>query len=619
MSVECQPDGAAGPSRHHHAAIARVALAAAAAGVLGTLCWRFLAEPGRTGAWFDDWDYFFHVYEAVRISILRHGQFPWWNIWSCGGVPLFANPQAGVISLNTAFVLLFGTVLGLKLSVVAHVLFGFEGMRRLLRRHVSGEFALFGAAAFVGCGGLAMHLAIGHFSACAIYFLPWLLLLALRLPEGSRYGWFFGGLMAVMALESIHYMTVLAGLIAAVAAVCVLLRSRGQRRQVAAGIAVAFALFLMVAGFRLGLTLHYVRQYSLTAGEPVATLGREVGAALLSPRADLLYGRLDRWHGWWEYGCYVGPVVAALFCFSLVRGVRYWHVGAAACLAAAVSATAIWSPSLWLGKVPLLGSMRVLTRWRLPAAFFIAMGAAAEADALWKRARRGWLRLVVAGICLAALADMFGLSYRVARQAFPGPPAPARHTAALPPFRHTPPARGEPVQFRRLFDATRNNQGVVAGYEPVMGYDRSRPTALLSRGDPDYAGEAVAGGMVISPAYWSPNRIVYEDVPGPLRLNLAPGSYWRVNGRDPFAEMHVSEPSRPFVVEPDAAGRIELRIVPSGWPGGAFLTLAGVVLLAAVTLPQGFARSQGRAPRAPEEAAENSPGTRTVTETNVRS
>ena len=119
------------------AALAHGAFALVAAGGLAAMGWQILHRPASVGA--HDWNYFFQVYEAVRLSILRYGQFPWWNIWCCGGVPLFANPQVGLFSINGVMVLLFGTVLGLKLSLVAHMLFGFEGMRRLLRRYVHGK------------------------------------------------------------------------------------------------------------------------------------------------------------------------------------------------------------------------------------------------------------------------------------------------------------------------------------------------------------------------------------------------------------------------------------------------------------------------------------------------
>jgi hypothetical protein len=54
-----------------------------------------------------DWAYFLQIYEAARLSILEYHQFPWWNPWNLGGVPLYANPQFGLVSIQMPLVLLF--------------------------------------------------------------------------------------------------------------------------------------------------------------------------------------------------------------------------------------------------------------------------------------------------------------------------------------------------------------------------------------------------------------------------------------------------------------------------------------------------------------------------------
>ena len=65
--------------------IVRALLGVVAVGGLLPIAWTILWQPMNLG--FEDWDYFFQGYEAVKISIVHYGQFPWWNIWNCGGVP----------------------------------------------------------------------------------------------------------------------------------------------------------------------------------------------------------------------------------------------------------------------------------------------------------------------------------------------------------------------------------------------------------------------------------------------------------------------------------------------------------------------------------------------------
>ena len=119
--------------------------------------------------------------------------------------------------------------------------------------------------------------------------------------------------------------------------------------------------------------------------------------------------------------------------------------------------------------------------------------------------------------------------------------------------------------LRPMFRATRLNRGIVEGCEGVLGYNRLRPNIIKARGEKGYLGEATVNGVAIEPRYWSPNSIVFEHVEGKLRLNMAPGSYWRVNGRDVFRNMRVTELTVPFAATPDQSGRVVLTIVPTGW------------------------------------------------------
>jgi len=559
----------------------QVAFAGVALGGLGALIAVMMAHPANTGG--DDWDYFNQTYEAIRLSILQYGQFPWWNIWSCGGLPLFANPQAGVFSINALFAMAFGSVLGLKLSLAGHMALGFEGARRLTRRYVSQPFALWGAFTFVGCGGMAMHFAVGHLNLAVIYYLPWLLLFVMKLASWRFAGWLFGLTMGLMALESVHYFTLMVASVASIGAVCVLATAEGRRRMVLRGIGTGLGTFLILAGFRLGLSMWYVKQYSLTAREPVTVLGRAVLDAFVLPISSLDHGSPMPTRGWWEFGCYMGWPIIVLFGASMFRRIRYWHIAALLCVLVA-AAPPPWNPSGWLAKLPLLSAVRGLTRWRLIAALFIAMGAAYEAAALWQRVRQRRWGVLLPGVCLAATGIVMLVSAMTLSQAFVGPAPPA-----LPPqselmngFFHVAPREDERRDLRAMLPATRLNRGVVEGCEGLLGYNRLRPNLVKSRGDEGYVGEATVKGVEVKPRHWSPNKIVYEHVNGPLRLNLAPGSYWRVNGQDVFHNLRVTELMTPFVVTPDESGRVVLSIVPTGWPLGIAIVLAGLIIVGSV-------------------------------------
>ena len=82
-----------------------------------------------------DWDQNFTWTEATRVSLLDYHQFPLWNPYKCGGSVQFANPQIPVISFQTAFALIFGTVRGINFSIFFHSILGFIGFFFLARQY----------------------------------------------------------------------------------------------------------------------------------------------------------------------------------------------------------------------------------------------------------------------------------------------------------------------------------------------------------------------------------------------------------------------------------------------------------------------------------------------------
>src|SRR4051812_16435284 len=110
-----------------------------------------------------DWRLFQTWLEAGRRSVAWYGQFPLWNPWTCGGQVYLANPQSLVATPTFPLVLLFGTALGCKLTLVAYYFCAFDGMHRLARSFdLSPPSAILAAILFGTGGWLALHFAEGH-------------------------------------------------------------------------------------------------------------------------------------------------------------------------------------------------------------------------------------------------------------------------------------------------------------------------------------------------------------------------------------------------------------------------------------------------------------------------
>ncbi|MBM4394764.1 MAG: hypothetical protein FJ087_03630 [Deltaproteobacteria bacterium] len=79
------------------------------------------------------WARFQDLVEAGRTAVVEHGEFPGWSSGTCGGAPLHADPVTPFLSPAFLLPLAFGTGIGLKLMVLAHLLAGLAGAWYLAR------------------------------------------------------------------------------------------------------------------------------------------------------------------------------------------------------------------------------------------------------------------------------------------------------------------------------------------------------------------------------------------------------------------------------------------------------------------------------------------------------
>jgi len=109
-----------------------------------------------------DWDQNFAWGEVTRKTIQEYRQFPFWNPFKCGGSVQFGNPEISVISFKTLFILIAGTVMGTKISIVFYSVFGFVGFYLLSKQYGLSKFgAIFASTIFSYSGITASYLSTG--------------------------------------------------------------------------------------------------------------------------------------------------------------------------------------------------------------------------------------------------------------------------------------------------------------------------------------------------------------------------------------------------------------------------------------------------------------------------
>ena len=528
-----------------------------------------------TSALTPDYDMFLGFYEAVRKSVVEYGQFPFWNAWHFGGTPLFANPQLPVFALETPLIVLFGTWNGVRLAMLGYLLFGAMGMWLLLGAWVRTDFIrAWGAVVFALSGGLLLHLAAGHTVMTAVSFLPWLLWLLPRVAKERLAALGFGVAAGMLLNHSLHYVSL--------SIVVILLGGWarewircGRKREFYWNWALAGCALLAVGGYRLVLTLDLIREfpramdmrvsipfwkYLLALGVPGQTTG--------APWPEVL----PQYWSWLELGCYVGPTALAGWALSLRRGWRWYHTLFVICSILALDSACRWLPGWWLREIPPFTSYFGITRWRLPAMCFLALGAAAGWDLLWRLrcARRCWipvlLALSAAGLMTNAWVTWF-----------------ARDGVTEESVLAAAKESGDPIRTVNRPEYGRY-ASVCAGlaqlfsYEPLMGYSMQYRNRRLSASHPAYGGEFFSPNQGVTGVEWSPNRLVlHTDRNTAVLVNINPGSYWRDGiGRRIFPGRRSFEVGEHFIVKLPP-GQFEIQAVPPLHEMALALTVVAVL------------------------------------------
>jgi hypothetical protein len=515
---------------------------------------QLLSSGGKAGAW--DWVNFIYPWaDALRLTILKYHQFPWWNAWSFCGQPFLAEPQTAVLMPDTLFIVAFGSVVGYKLIILFYGFVGYEGSRFLCRQ-LFGRKPLVDALSIIPAlsPALALHLSVGHPVLLSLWLFPWLLALALTWHQSVQRALALGVVAGCFFLTYIHYAIIIEFTIVAPIVVIHLVRSyRSRRTWILAALVVCTALGMgfvrlvlvarLISGFPRVEILHY----------PIVASLSEVFRFLIEPlQTNAIPFHIESDLGWWEVGSYVG-LAALVLAYEGFRAKdrRLWPIYGAALLCFILS----WNnrdklfPGYWLHIIPPWRYMVIATRWRLFGCYFLLLG---TVHGLLTISEHGSRRAAVL-LAMFVVADLGFHTYWAYRDTYTLAPAPWE-MAPDPPRT----VRDNAYSVWRHF---RMNLVSMGPQIPLLGWKENLPNRD-HLGTPGYRGDFY-GTKPVEVVSWSPNRVVLTGVPGDtLTINVNPSSYWLMNGERLFPSYRPMEPDEPFRVVVPSSGRVELVARP---------------------------------------------------------
>ena len=496
----------------------------------------------------NDWDHHF-IYRAVpRDTLLRFHQFPLWNPYEYGGMPLLAHPESSFLSPAFLLDLWLGPVVAPKLSIPLHLCLGLLGMywlSRLLR--LSRLAAYLPGMIFLLNSSYALHLHEGHTWYLPYAYVPYAVIFYLKALERRAWAALSGAVIALMILEGGIYPAPLTVLFLAAFSLVLTARDRSVAPAKA-----WLATMLWAAG---GAAVKLLPSIALLSEYPRRTSSWESIRLIALPKMFFgeLYENLDRIRGivrepfwfWHEYGYYIGWVpILLLAVYLLLRFSRqgvcrtevFFDVGVLF-LVFGLGNFGPLAPWLLLHALPLFGSLHVSSRFFMMALFGFSFCCAAALDRLqWDGAAgpAGGRRkhgLVVALAILWTACDLVNHNSAVFNYTFTrAQPDVIRHAqfAQVVDRSHAP---SDAPAYADMYESFMRNRGVLNAFDGLHAR-----CAALAADDPRYRGEVYvqSGRGRLEGVRWSPNRVdidVDMEQAGLLILNqnFYPG--WRVSGQ----------------------------------------------------------------------------------------
>jgi hypothetical protein len=549
-----------------------------------------------------DFTFFCQAYEAMRVSILEYHQFPWFNPWMSGGVPLYANPQMGFFSIQMPLVLLFGTVQGLKLALVVYTFAGYASMYLLLRKYfkVSPLISTLLSLVWLFSSFFVAHLP-AHYTFAWYMLAPGFFYLALTVKNWKG-GLWLGGAFAIMALAQIHNAFMHITLISSFIILARLAFDKNNRKAILKALLAAAVIFAVVAGHRFFYTFQNVHDFPREVVDVIphplsALLGVLLPLSMARPLQFFNYPQNPYVpHGYHEATATIGIFALITLLMSLffvgyqiysqkrttitILAKQYkLHICllglAALFLLTGFGSFAPWAPYSLIKHLPVFNEMRVCTRWFLFFDLTVLIFIGVVVD---RAPRKHFFRFAAIGLLCLGVVELLTLNVGYQAATFNAKAVVAPKDIKSYAFVQTSyfgetrklvgggtiPNDGNMPAAYREYEATTYNEGILYANDALvqLALDPRRspghPTCPIEEGCQFVRSN---NAKVVS---WSPNKIVLERTgKGNIYLNMNNSNYFVINGKR-NENIKVAEPFNDFVIKtPENQKTITIQVKPT--------------------------------------------------------
>ena len=513
-----------------------------------------------------DQGFFLQQYEGIRKTIIEYGQFPYWHPWHTGGTPLFARPDIGLFSIESLFAILFGTVKGLNIAILAYLIIGVSGMFMLIKDYTSNWIIMIWGSVLFGLQSTAtLHIGTaGHIAMLPYVWFPWIVFLGKRIPNSLKSSIILGIILSLIINSSIYYISIFNFILLAFVLIYEFLKNI-RNRFYYYNIVVMSLLFLTLSIYKIMLSLEVILQFPREISTHISIPLYTFLKALIIPFHNIYTITVAPYWRWHEVGCYIGLLALLMFIFSMIKKIRWWHICAIITVSLAINSTSKYLPGYWIRELPGFKTMWVITRWRFLSVFFIILGSVQGCKIILEKSNmqkyKNYLYLLIALSTILILSNQYHIWNQnkwISKE----------ETIKLLRLKSDSIINSSAkVPMHCYYATTFNGIGLLNSYENMLGYSgytENYDTRRIPIEDrKNYKGEVYALDRTPIKYQWTPNKILINTSnKTKVVINQNPGNQWFLNGQQLFPELKSFDQSKNFIISLPKKGIYLLEIKP---------------------------------------------------------
>ncbi|MBC8495029.1 hypothetical protein H8D36_02650 [archaeon] len=534
-----------------------------------------------------DWDQHLFFHESPRKSILEFQQIPLWTAHYCAGNISLAHPESPFLTPMYLFIVIFGSIIGIKIQIIVYLFIGMVGMYLLSKHYnLKGTLALIPPIIFMGSSVFSAHIYSGVTMWFSMAFFPFIFLFFLKSYEKPKFIFLSGLFFALIIFSGASYPFLVFSLFIMIYAIidAITLRNFKPIKMVI----ILLILFVLISAIKFIPEASFINERASedgnwkrpgNAGYTVSTF---LESLTVSPEKidsgsyeEIINGIKHSWFDNTQYISILGLVLAIIGMIFFIKNKQYLPLFITLIIFIIISFGEIKFFNLWglLHKLPFYSSMNAPPRVNMILVFILAIFAGKGLQELPRFIRSKKMNYIINLIVVIALiVNLVLINNAIFQKTFNSEIPLIEKSNNFYQVRNYDNNSIHPLGWSLYsYPYLVANKGVVNCYEKVL----INPRAIDIEND-NYKGEAyLERNGDVQYTYWSPNKLVLEidtNEDNILIINQNFHKGWKSHSNSKSLEVKETQGLISTNVEPDNK-IVTFYYIPNNFIMGSLITI----------------------------------------------